>query len=171
MHLITASSLLTQLLKTKKAILYSVAATTDFDPTGAHDPAGLQLSDPTKISSTESHLSLRTLRICHHLLSSIISDFTPLLFTVGATSHMECTDVLADRWMFVVISPALADGGVGKPLETLHRMSEWNWKEEGICDSCVQGKKDEWEMEARAVWEKMDGWIAAAEIEFTSGAA
>jgi hypothetical protein len=46
-------------------------------------------------------------------------DFTPVLFTVCAASHMACTDIVADRWMTDVITPALADGGVGHPLGTL----------------------------------------------------
>jgi hypothetical protein len=62
---------------------------------------------------------MRTLYICHRLLASLIMDFIPVLFTVCAASHMGCTDIVADRWMTDVITPALADGGVGHPLGTL----------------------------------------------------
>ncbi|THH13831.1 hypothetical protein EW146_g6432 [Bondarzewia mesenterica] len=154
-------------MQTKKALLYSVTASTNFDPSGAHDPAGVPSSDPSDISqssaSPHAALSTRTLRICHRFLSSLISDFTPLLFTVGATSHMGCTDILADCWMDVVISPALADGGVGRPLETLQRMADWDWEKEGICESCAKEKRQEWAEEARGIWQRMGGWIIGAE--------
>jgi hypothetical protein len=61
---------------------------------------------------------MRTLYICHRLLASLIMDFTPVLFTVCAASHMACTDIVADRWITDAITPVLADGGIGDPLET-----------------------------------------------------
>ena len=58
-----------------------------------------------------------------------------------------------------VISPALGDGGVYKPLETLERMKEVAWEQEGVCEECVRDKKEEWTGEQRAVWEAMDAWL------------
>ncbi|KAI0273540.1 hypothetical protein BC834DRAFT_966052 [Gloeopeniophorella convolvens] len=153
-------------LETKKALLYSVATSTNFDPKGEHDPSGEEAHDAPDAGAPHPALSLRTIRICHRLLASLIADFTPVLFTVAAASHMACTDIIADRWMDDVISPALADGGVGRPLETLSRIAAWRWKEEGVCDECVESKKEEWAEEARSVWEKVGGWAEEAEKEF-----
>jgi len=100
------------------------------------------------------------------LLASLIADFTPVLFTVGAASHMGCTDALADYWMSDVITPALADGGVGRPLETLTRIASQSWKERGVCDECAESKKVEWGETANDVWEKVGGWVEEAEKEF-----
>jgi hypothetical protein len=100
------------------------------------------------------------------LLASLIADFTPVLFTVSAASHMVCTDIIADRWMSDVITPALADGGVGCPLETLARIASLSWKEKGLCDECVECKKAEWGETAKDVWEKVGGWVEEAEKEF-----
>ena len=79
---------------------------------------------------------------------------------------MQCTDALADCWMSDVIAPALADGGVGRPLETLTRIASQPWKERGVCDDCVEIKKVEWGETARDVWAKIGGWVKEAEIEF-----
>jgi hypothetical protein len=100
------------------------------------------------------------------LLASLIADFTPVLFTVGAASHMACTDIVADRWMSDVITPALADGGVGRPLETLARITAWPWNEKGVCDECVESMRAEWSEMANKVWEKVSGWVEEAEKEF-----
>ncbi|KAI0063409.1 hypothetical protein BV25DRAFT_1854453 [Artomyces pyxidatus] len=148
--------------ETKKALLYSVSTSTNFDPAGSHDPAGAEPHD-TSHPSPHPALTPRTLRICHRLLASIIEDFTPVLFTVGAAGHMECTDVLADHWMTAVISPALADGGVGRPLEELARISEKNWSQEGVCDACVIAKRKEWDEVAGGVWESVSKWVVEAE--------
>ncbi|KAH9005063.1 hypothetical protein EDB86DRAFT_3061917 [Lactarius hatsudake] len=145
-------------LETKKALLYSVATSTNFDPKSQYDPSGAGAPHPA--------LSPRTLRICHRLLSSLIEDFTPVLFTVGAASHMQCTDALADYWMSDVITPALADGGVGRPLETLTRIASQSWKEWGVCEECVESKKVEWGDTAKDIWEKIGGWVEEAEKEF-----
>jgi hypothetical protein len=79
---------------------------------------------------------------------------------------MACTDIIADRWMTDVITPALADGGVGRPLETLDRIAALSWNEMGVCDECVESKKIEWSETANNVWEKIGGWIEDAEKEF-----
>jgi hypothetical protein len=100
------------------------------------------------------------------LLASLIADFTPVLFTVDAASHMACTETIADNWMSDVIAPALADGGVGRPLETLARIASLPWKEKGLCDECVESKKTGWDETAKDVWEKVGGWVEEAEREF-----
>ena len=79
---------------------------------------------------------------------------------------MACTDIIADRWMIDVITPALADGGVGCPLETLARMASLSWKERGLCDDCVESKKFEWRETAKGVWENVGSWIEEGESEF-----
>jgi hypothetical protein len=99
------------------------------------------------------------------LLASLIEDFTPVLFTVSAASHMACTDIIADRWMIDVITPALADDGVGRPLETLARIASLSWKEKGLCDECAENKRTEWSETAKEVWEKVGGWVNEAEKE------
>ncbi|KAI0316341.1 hypothetical protein OF83DRAFT_1127480 [Amylostereum chailletii] len=149
---------------TKKALLYRICVT-DFDPTGAHDPSEPPADPSPPAATTPAALSPRTLRVCHRLLAALISDFTPTLFTVGGAHHMACTDALADRWMSDVIAPALADGGVGRPLETLARIGARDWGGAGVCAECVRAKSEEWEGEARAIWGKMDGWIEEAERE------
>lgn len=100
------------------------------------------------------------------MLASIILDFTPSLFTVGAAQHMACTDILAERWMEDVISPALSDGGVSRPLETLARiqiLAGDGWRKRGVCDACVDWLHGQWESERTAIWDKLDGWIVEAE--------
>jgi hypothetical protein len=147
-------------------LFYSVAISTDFDPKGEYDPSGSENHDLSAEGAPHPALSPRTLRICHRLLASLIADFTPVLFTVSAASHMACTDVIAERWMSDVITPALADGDVGRPLETLDRIASLSWKEMGLCDECVEGKKIEWSETAKDVWEKVGVWIEEAEKEF-----
>ena len=81
----------------------------------------------------------------------MVDHFTPTLFTPAATPHRACTDVLADTWMDLVISPALMDGGVGRPLETLERMKNIPWADKGLCAECVQEKAQEWTEEQENV--------------------
>ena len=152
--------------QTKKALVYSVATSTNFDPRGEYDPSGPESHDASGEGAPHPALSPRTLHICHRLLASLITDFTPVLFTVCAASHMACTDVIADRWMTDVITPALADGGVGHPLETLDRIASLSWNEMGVCDECVESKKIEWSETAKDIWEKVGGWVEDAEKEF-----
>ncbi|KAN0123942.1 hypothetical protein V8E52_002432 [Russula decolorans] len=152
--------------ESKKALVYSVAISTNFDPRGEYDPSGPESHDASGEGAPHPALSPRTLRICHRLLASLITDFTPVLFTVCAASHMACTDIIADHWMTDVITPALTDGGVGRPLETLDRIASLFWNEMGVCDECVESKKSEWSETAKDVWEKTGGWIEDAENEF-----
>ncbi|ESK81750.1 hypothetical protein Moror_16744 [Moniliophthora roreri MCA 2997] len=93
------------------------------------------------------------------LMQRLIDQFTPILFTPPATSHMECTDIVADRWMGLVITPALNEGGTGKPLEELERMKRLDWEKEGVCASCAKDKRDEWTEEQQTIWKLLDGWI------------
>lgn len=76
---------------------------------------------------------------------------------------MECTDAIADHWMPDVIAPALADGGVGRPLEELARIAERPWGEEGVCADCVRGKKEELQGVAEELWAKFGVWVNEAE--------
>jgi hypothetical protein len=158
--------LVTILLQTKKALLYNVATSTNFDPRGEYNPSDPENHDGLGEGAPHPALSPRTLRICHRLLASLIEDFTPVLFTVCAASHMACTDVIADHWMTDVITPALADGGVGRPLETLARITSLSWEDMGVCDECVGSKKVEWSETAQGVWEKVGRWVEEAEKEF-----
>jgi len=153
--------------ETKKALVYSVSTSTNYDPKNQYDPSAPDSHDDTSgAGAPHPALSPRTLRICHRLLALLIADFTPVLFTVGAASHMQCTDTLADYWMSDVIAPALADGGVGRPLETLMRIASQPWKERGMCAECVESKKVEWGETAKDIWEKVGGWVEEAENKF-----
>ncbi|KAE9385456.1 hypothetical protein BT96DRAFT_982037 [Gymnopus androsaceus JB14] len=83
--------------------------------------------------------------------------FTPLLFTPPPTSHMNCTDALAEHWMSMVISPAIDNSAMGKPLQTLESMKGVDWVGLGLCEACAKDKIDEWTEEQAAVWETY-GW-------------
>ena len=96
---------------------------------------------------------------CDALLEQLIGHFTPILFTVATAGHMACTDVLAEKWMPLVIQPALDDNGLCRPLETLDRVIAIDWEKEGLCAECVRDKAEEWRAEQKTVWEAMDGWL------------
>ncbi|KAF8902802.1 hypothetical protein CPB84DRAFT_1775476 [Gymnopilus junonius] len=178
-----------KLSSVRKAILYSLVSTTEFDVSGSisgdMDPqrevtltasngetsAGRQ-EDPTDSivdrteppASPQTALPLRALspaniETCMALMNHLIAHFTPILFTPAATPHMACTDVFAETWMPLVIQPALEDDGVYKPLETLQRMKEIDWAHHGLCQSCIVGKREEWTDEQRTVWNLMDTWL------------
>ena len=72
---------------------------------------------------------------------------------------MECTDVFAEAWMPLVISPALGNNGLCKPIETLQTIIDLDWKEQGLCAECVQVKREEWRGEQKDVWDKLDDWL------------
>ncbi|KAJ3784501.1 hypothetical protein GGU10DRAFT_388255 [Lentinula aff. detonsa] len=127
----------------QKALIYYLATQTHLDS---------DFSVPLPNQTTISTLS-------HTISSNLISFFTPLLFTPPPTSHMECTDALAGYWMPLVISPAIEDSAMGKPLQTLERMKNVNWTEYGICEECVRDKREEWTEEQSRVWKLMDEWI------------
>ena len=72
---------------------------------------------------------------------------------------MACTDVFAEKWMPLVIQPALEDNGLCRPLETLDRIIAIDWATEGLCAECVRDKTEEWRGEQRDVWARMDDWL------------
>lgn len=72
---------------------------------------------------------------------------------------MACTDVFADRWMSLVIQPAIGNSSVYKPLEMLEQIKQIDWLVEGLCAACVREKRKEWTQEQEDVWEKMDSWL------------
>ncbi|KAG6819437.1 hypothetical protein H0H93_011864 [Arthromyces matolae] len=111
--------------------------------------------DATVDLSTSQLVSQR----CEQLLDRMIEYFTPVLFTPPATAHMACTDVFADTWMSLVIQPAIDDHGVSRPLETLERIKGINWASEGLCESCVDEKREEWTQEQQHIWNSMDTWL------------
>ncbi|KAF5342798.1 hypothetical protein D9757_014908 [Collybiopsis confluens] len=131
----------------QKSLLYYLASETHLDAS----------TFPT--TTIPPTLTSQILQHGHALESILIERFTPLLFTPPPTSHMECTDVLAEQWMPLVITPAIADSAMGKPLQTLEKMKSIPWGKYGICDSCVKEKLDEWSEEQNAVWELLDGSV------------
>jgi hypothetical protein len=131
-------------------------------------PAGLNLDvspksemlDPLRSTpDAQTILSQTDANLCTQLMTHLIDHFTPILFTPPATSHMACTDVFADTWMTLVIQPAIENDGVYKPLETLELMKGTDWEKEGLCQSCVKEKHEEWTEEQRNVWKSMDAWL------------
>jgi len=154
----------------QKGLYYSLVTTSDFDMNAndTHDPPipKSKIEGPSKDGQQPApppaphhHLSLEASRRCTSLMNSLISHFTPILFTPAATPHMACTDVFADTWMGLVIQPALECDGVYKPLETLEKMRTVDWRKEGLCESCVKEKREEWRGEQGDVWRRMDGWL------------
>lgn len=92
-------------------------------------------------------------------MTRVIDHFTPILFTPATTPHMACTDVFADTWMNLVISPALEDGGVYKPIETLERLKRIEWAQRGLCAECVEEKRKEWTGEQETIWALVEKWL------------
>ncbi|KAJ8472470.1 hypothetical protein ONZ51_g8496 [Trametes cubensis] len=134
----------------RKALYYSIA-------THSHD-----CDDETADASSPRRpvLSPVLSARCDALLEQLVAHFTPILFTVATAGHMACTDVLAEKWMPLVIQPALDDNGLCRPLETLERIIGIDWAAEGLCADCVRDKTEEWRNEQRDVWERMDGWLS-----------
>lgn len=62
--------------------------------------------------------------------------------------------------MPLVISPAIEDSAMGKPLQRLEAMKNVEWKRYGLCEACVKDKIDEWTEEQIVVWGLVDGWIS-----------
>ncbi|KIK66728.1 hypothetical protein GYMLUDRAFT_238964 [Collybiopsis luxurians FD-317 M1] len=141
-----ALSVLHAIPQCQKPLLYYLATQT-------------HLESSTFPSTIPPTLTSHILQHGHSLSATLIERFTPLLFTPPPTSHMECTDALAEQWMPLVISPAIEDSAMGKPLQTLEKMKNVDWGTYGICESCVKDKLDEWTEEQTAVWDLLDGWI------------
>ena|ERR1700761_8089375 len=68
-------------------------------------------------------------------------------------------DNLAEHWMALVLTPAIKDSGVYKPLETLQSMRSVNWEAVGVCRECRALKDSEWKEEAERIWAKLDEWL------------
>ncbi|KAF8591321.1 hypothetical protein K439DRAFT_1627045 [Ramaria rubella] len=143
--------------KVLPALLYAMVTTLDFDV--EENLNGLSSSGPSNIQKEAVPPVLDLNRLCIQLMNRIMEHFAPILFTVPTSSHMECTGVFADHWMNFAIQPALEDSGVYKPLETLKKVQEVNWKSLGLCESCYAEKKLEWEDEADDIWSRMAGWV------------
>jgi hypothetical protein len=58
--------------------------------------------------------------------------------------------------MSLVIQPGLDNDAVYKPLETLQGMKDTDWAKEGLCQSCVKDKHQEWTEEQENIWNSMD---------------
>ncbi|KAH7924742.1 hypothetical protein BV22DRAFT_1012631 [Leucogyrophana mollusca] len=169
-HLEEALALATthQIPSVRKGIFYSLVTTSDFEPDESEltspVPSGSPAaqSGPTVILPPLSQrhvLPPADVDRCRNLMTGIVEHFTPILFTPPATPHMACTDVFADKWMLLVIQPALTSDGVYKPLEMLEEIKAINWEEQGLCPACVREKREEWTQEQVDVWKNMDAWL------------
>jgi hypothetical protein len=151
-----------QISSIKKGIYYSLVTTSEFEL--EDDDLNLENSikpDVLPGSSSSPRLILPPTDVerCRSLMTGIVEYFTPVLFTPPATPHMACTDVFADKWMPLVITPAISDSGVYKPLEMLEQIKQIDWAAEGLCAACVREKTQEWTQEQEDIWEKMDSWL------------
>ena len=108
----------------RKAILYSLVTTTDFDatdsaytqissaPSESKDPkdepirsVGADQATNANVSKSIPVLSRGDAEICMTLMTRFIEHFTPILFTPAATPHMACTDIFADTWCRLLFNP------------------------------------------------------------------
>jgi len=152
----------------RKGLYYSLVTSTNFDTEDSasqkdnlpEKPRAAPEIEPTASSGTPNYvLSGRDSQRCMRLMTHMIDHFSPILFTAPATGHMACTDVFADKWMKLIIEPAMANEGVYKPLETLEGFKSVGWEEAGVCEGCVAEKKDEWSGEQEHMWKAMDAWL------------
>ncbi|KAG1839178.1 hypothetical protein C8R48DRAFT_741759 [Suillus tomentosus] len=151
-----------QIPSIRKGIYYSLVTTSEFEP--EDDDLDLENSIksnglPGSSSTPRLVLPPTDVKRCRSLMTGIVEHFTPVLFSPPATPHMACTDVFADKWMLLVITPAISDSGVCKPLEMLGQIKQIDWAAEGLCVACVREKTREWTQEQEDVWEKMDSWL------------
>lgn len=130
----------------QRALFYHVATNSHLNEDGDID------QELTKITPD---LAVR----CRQLQEQLMNHFTPILFTVATANHMECTDVLAEKWMPLVIQPALNNNGLCKPVETLQTIMDLEWTSHGLCEDCTKDKRSEWRGEQEDVWEKMRVWV------------
>ncbi|KZT21985.1 hypothetical protein NEOLEDRAFT_1072502 [Neolentinus lepideus HHB14362 ss-1] len=144
----------------QRGLFYSIVTTTELHDD--EDPAAASEAPPnTETVPLDSRpLSPANKERAKKLMNTIMDHFTPILFTVETAEHMACTDVFADKWMPLVIAPALASGGVGKPLETLQSIIEVDWEKEGLCAECAALKREEWKEQQEDIWEKIGIWLA-----------
>lgn len=147
----------------QKALFYTLATHANLDHDEPEEYALLGTSAqgaPTNANPlSRFNLSPTLTTRCQVLLDDLIAHFTPILFTVATAGHMACTDVFAEKWMPLVITPALANNGLCHPLETLQTIMDLDWAAEELCEECVREKRAEWRDEQRTVWERMDGWL------------
>jgi len=108
---------------------------------------------------TDAQLEASIAHRCTTGIRSILDYFTPILFTPPPASHMGCTDKIAENWMNLVLQPALDNGGMYKPLETLEAMRNVEWERVGVCKGCVEEKRVEWEKEKEGVWVRLGEWV------------
>ncbi|KAI0697299.1 hypothetical protein C8T65DRAFT_26069 [Cerioporus squamosus] len=133
----------------RKALYYSVAT----------HPHQQDVQEHANGTTSHPELAPDISARCDALLEHLIAHFTPILFTVATAGHMACTDVLAEKWMTLVIQTALDDNGLCRPLETLERIIAIDWEKEGLCPECVKDKREEWRREQRDVWARLDEWL------------
>ena len=159
----------------QKGLYYSLVTTSNFDvgetiePTAETTSINSSTPDTTDTStSPRGCLSVADAQRCTELMHNIIDHFTPILFTLATASHIACTNVFAEKWMDLVIQPAIENDGVYKPLETLQRIIDIDWAEEGLCNECVREKRSEWQEEQQIVWSKLDGWLNLQENPATT---
>ncbi|OJA14272.1 hypothetical protein AZE42_08832 [Rhizopogon vesiculosus] len=150
-----------QIPSIRKGIYYSLVTTSEFEPEAdILDPENSNSTNGSPGSLEPRHvLPPADVERCRSLMNGIVEHFTPILFTPPATLHMACTDVFADRWMSLVIQPAISNSGVYKPLEMLEQIKQIDWAAEGLCAACVREKREEWTQEQEDVWKKMDLWL------------
>jgi len=162
-----------RLLSVLKVVLYQAMVSSNLDSDDdTPPPSNLKLLDPPLQTSYQTPLSCDAppsvngrqlmkadVQLCERLMERVIDHFTPILFTPATTSHMACTDVFADTWMNLVISPALEDQGVYKPIETLERIKQIEWAQYGLCADCVIEKREEWTGEQENVWALIEKWL------------
>ncbi|KAG5644410.1 hypothetical protein DXG03_008577 [Asterophora parasitica] len=172
-----------ELLSIQKALYYHLVTSSDAhfeddEPDPTESPTGHPIPTPDSETAADADVAHpqtphpqddETKRLLSALQSSLISHFTPILFTPPATPHMACTDVFADTWMSLVIAPAIASGGVTRPIETLEGWKGEEWKAHGLCDACVEEKKAEWGEEQGKIWEMMDLWLSFNLDEMSRG--
>ncbi|KAH8102383.1 hypothetical protein BXZ70DRAFT_1006314 [Cristinia sonorae] len=142
-----------QMYPIQKALFYSVATHMHFEDEESVD------GNPDIKLITSATMTPDILKQCKALLDQLIGHFTPILFTVATAGHMACTDVLAEKWMPLVIQPALENNGLCRPIETLQSIIDLDWSRHGLCRDCVQDKRDEWKGEQEVVWNKLDEWL------------
>ena len=156
--LIRLKCLLSQL---KKRIYYAIV-TNDSDfghPDEGNVPSAIPNGEVTDAPASILRISKADYDECMRLMELLAEDFTPTLFQPTTGFHMECTDVFGTHWMAAVVNPALEDGGTYKPIQTLKRMMAVDWVKHGLCQECAIAKRKEWEGDARAFWNRIDGWI------------
>jgi len=165
-----------RLLSVLKIVLYQAMVSSDLDlDDDTPPPSNTTFLDPPSFQSpfnsgssgplvNGERLTEADMQLCKRLMTRVIDHFTPILFTPATTPHMACTDVFADTWMDLVISPALEDDGVYKPIETLERLKQIEWAQRGLCAECMKDKREEWTGEQESIWALVEKWLEEESI-------